>query len=256
MKGPASAGLRLQIVLALAGVILVAYVPLFFAIAQVTRGTSLAYRDDAARSLGRAIAAHVADLRRTDPSALERTMASHVGEGGAIAIGIFGPHGELLASSGPSAEVSRFRTPARPYGEAATRSSTASTRVVDVVLPSGDDGAVLVRVQAEDDRARTAQLVRGIALYMSVFALGLLVFAYIALTRAIVRPIEKLARATDRVAGGARDVDLPSSGAREIAELGSSVREMTARLLKDEQALRDKVDELTTTTKRLTETRE
>ena len=61
-------GLRLQIILALAGIILVAYVPLFFAIAQVTRGTSIAYRVDAARSLGRAVAAHVADVRTTAPS--------------------------------------------------------------------------------------------------------------------------------------------------------------------------------------------
>jgi signal transduction histidine kinase len=249
-------GLRLQIVLALAGVILVAYVPLFFAIAQVTRGTSLAYRDDGARSLGRAVAAHVAGVRLTDPSALERTIASHVGEGGALAIGVYGPNGELYASRGTEAELSLLKPPARPYGEAATRVTSSSGRAMDVVLPSGTDAAVLVRVRAEDDPARTAQLVRGIALYMSVFALALLVFAYIALTRAIVRPIEQLARAADRVATGGRDIDLPSSGAREIAELGSSVRSMTARLLKEEQALRSKVEELTTTTKRLGETRE
>jgi signal transduction histidine kinase len=72
----------------------------------------------------------------------------------------------------------------------------------------------------------------------------------------IVRPIEELARSADRVASGARDLDLPTSGARELAELGTSVRAMTARLLKEEQALRSKVDELTATTRRLGETRE
>lgn len=266
-------GLRLQILLALAGVMLVAYVPLFFAIAQVTRGTSLAYREDAARSLGRAIAAHVAGVRVTDPSALDRTIASHVGEGGALAIGVYGPDGETVATRGLPAEVSLLRAPARPYGEAATRVTSPSGRAMDVVLPSGehetlvDDrrgaagggtryGAVLVRVRAEDDPARTSQLVRGVALYMTVFAIAILAFAYIVLTRAIVRPIEELARAADRIASGGRDLDLPSKGAREIAELGSSVRAMTARLLKEEQALRSKVEELTTTTKRLGETRE
>ncbi|MBL9016447.1 MAG: hypothetical protein JNL83_19820, partial [Myxococcales bacterium] len=172
-------GLRLQIVLALAGVILVAYVPLFFAIAQVTRGTSLAYREDGARSLGRAVAAHVAGVRLTDPTALDRTIASHVGEGGALAIAVYGQNGEVTAQSGPAAELALLRSPARPYGEAATRVASSSGRAMDVVLPSGSDGAVLVRVRAEDDPARTAQLVRGIALYMSVFALALLVFAYI-----------------------------------------------------------------------------
>ena len=249
-------GLRLQILLALAGVMLVAYVPLFFAIAQVTRGLSLAYREDAARSLGRAVAAHVAGVRVTDPPALDRTISSHVGDGGALAIGVYGPGGDVVATSGPASEVATLRPPPRPYGEAADRVMTPSGRAVDVVLPSGSDGAVLVRIRAEDDPARTGQLVRGIALYMSVFALALLVFAYIALTRAIVRPVEQLARAADRVASGARDLDVPSSGAREVAELGSSLRAMTARLLQEERALRGKIDELTATTKRLGETRE
>src|SRR5690606_6040083 len=131
-----------------------------------------------------AVAAHVADTRTSDPSALERTIASHIGDGGVIAIAVFGPGGEVVAQDG--AEDGTVRAPPEPYGEAATRTTSASGRVLDVVLPSGTDAAVVVRVRAEDDPARTAQLVRGIALYMFVFALGLLVFAYIALTRAIV----------------------------------------------------------------------
>lgn len=249
-------GLRLQILLALAGVMLVAYVPLFFAIAQVTRATSLSYREDAARSLGRAIAAHVADVRVTDPPALERTIASHLGESGALAIAVYGSHGELAKSSGSRAEVGMLRAPMHPYGEAATRVTSPSGRALDVVLPTRDDGAVVVRVRAEDDPARTTQLVRAIALYMTLFALAILFFAYIALTRAIVRPIEQLARSADRVASGARDLDVPSSGAREIAELGSSVRAMAARLLAEEKALRGKIEELTMATTRLGEARE
>jgi two-component system, NtrC family, sensor kinase len=251
-------GLRLQIVLALAGVILVAYVPLFFAIAQVTRGTAIAEREDSARSLGRAIAAHVADVRTSDPSSVERTIASHVGAHGALAVGVYGADGELLHSGGEPAEIAALHPPprARPYGEATGRRLSAGGRVLDVVVPSGPDAVVLVAIRTEDDPARSAQLVRGVALYMSVFALALLVFAYIVLTRTIVRPIEQLARAADRVATGARDFELPGSGAREVAELGSSVRAMAARLLTEEQALRTKVEELTMTTRRLGETRE
>lgn len=247
-------GLRVQIVLALAGVILLAYVPLFFAIAQVTRATSLAYREDAARSLGRAVAAHVAEVRAHDPTALERTIASHAGDDGALAVGVYGPSREVVARGGPQAAL--LTAPQLPYGEDARRVSSPAGRAIDVVLPSGGDGAVVVRVRADDDPSRTSQLVRGVALYMIVFAIALLAFAYIALTRVIVRPIEELARAADRVASGGRDLALPRSGAREVAELGSSVRAMTARLLKEEQALRSKVDELTTTTRHLGETRE
>lgn len=248
-------GLRVQIVLALAGVILVAYVPLFFAIAQVTRATSFAYREESARALGRAVASHVSDVAERDPKAIESRLASHVGEGGALAIAVYGASGSVDASAGPANELALLHAPARPYGEAATRVATRSgARALDVVLPSGDR-AVVVRVRTDEDAARSADVVRGIALYMGVFALALLVFAYIALTRAIVRPIEQLARAADRVANGARSFELPAAGAREIADLGSSVRSMASRLIADEKALRTKVEELTTTTRHLGETR-
>jgi signal transduction histidine kinase len=249
-------GLRLQIVLALAGVILVAYVPLFFAIAQVTRATSFAYREEAARALGRAVAAHVGDVAARDPGALSSRLESHVGEGGALAVAVYDHAGAIEASAGSPQEIAAFKPPARPYGEAATRvSSRTGSRALDVVLPAGDR-AVLVRVRTDEDAARSSEVVRGIALYMGVFALALLVFAYIALTRAIVRPIEQLARAADRVANGARAFDLPAGGAREIADLGSSVRSMASRLIADEKTLRKKVEELTTTTRHLGETRE
>jgi signal transduction histidine kinase len=248
------AGLRLQLLLALAGVILVAYVPLFFAIAQFTRATALADRDDAARILGRAIAAHVADVRGYEPKALERVIATHIGEQGAIGIVVYGPHGARVASAGDAASLP---SPPEPYGENASRATASDgARALDVTLPSGADGAVVVRVRAEDDHARTAQLVRGVALYMIVFALLLLFIAYLTLTRAIVRPIERLARAADRVATGSSKLDLPTDGAREVVDLGSSVRAMAARLTAEEHALRAKVDELTKTTKSLGETRE
>ncbi|HSO40322.1 MAG TPA: HAMP domain-containing sensor histidine kinase [Labilithrix sp.] len=249
-------GLRVQILLALGGVILVAYVPLFFAIAQVTRANALAYREESARALGRAVAAHVGDLATSDPQAIASRLDSHVGEGGALAIAVYGSGGTVEASAGPAAEVAALHAPAKPYGEAATRIATrAGTRGLDVVLPAGER-AVLVRVRTDEDATRSADVVRGIALYMGVFALALLVFAYSLLTRGIVKPIELLARAADRVASGARSLELPSTGAREIADLGASVRSMAARLIADEKKLRAKVDELTTTTQRLGETRE
>ncbi len=249
-------GLRLQILLALGGVILVAYVPLFFAVAQVTRATALAYRDDSARALGRAVAAHVGDVMRHDPSELSRVVETHVGESGALAIAAYDANGTIVARAGLPAEIASLHTPERPYGEAASRVATnGGGRGLDVTVPAGD-GAVLVRVRTDEDVSRTAGVVRGIALYMGVFALALLVFAYFTLTRTIVRPIEQLSASADRIARGARTLEMPRSGAREIAELAASLREMTTRLMNEEQSLRDKVGELTTTTRRLSETRE
>ena len=74
-------GLRVQIVLALAGLMLFAFVPLFFAVASVTRATLLD-----AREKGRARS--VAPSRRTwrgtragGRTELERVLGSHVGHG-------------------------------------------------------------------------------------------------------------------------------------------------------------------------------
>jgi signal transduction histidine kinase len=155
-------GLRLQIVLALAGLMLLAFVPLFFAVASLTRATVL-------------------EAREHDAMARPRTAA----------------------------------------------------------VTAGD---------------RATPLVRLVALYMTTFGLALLVFAYLVLTRLIVRPVDQLVDAADRVANGARTLPVPRSGARELIELGASVRAMAERLISEEAALLVKVDELTQTTTRLTET--
>jgi signal transduction histidine kinase len=101
---------------------------------------------------------------------------------------------------------------------------------------------------------RAAPLVRLVALYMVVFGLALLVFAYFSLTRLIVRPIDELVDAADRVAGGARTLRVPRTGARELLDLSASVRSMAERLIAEEAALLLKVEELTETTSRLTRT--
>jgi signal transduction histidine kinase len=166
-------GLRLQIVLSLAGLMVLAFVPLFFAVASLTQA-----------------AMHPAG---------HEVPAAHAGGG----------------------EEAGERRP----GAARTGEGT-------------DRGASLVRL---------------VALYMVVFALALVVFAYFSLTRLIVRPIDELVSAADRVASGARTMRVPRSGARELAELSASVQTMAERLIGEEAALILKVDELTETTRRLTQ---
>jgi signal transduction histidine kinase len=80
------------------------------------------------------------------------------------------------------------------------------------------------------------------------------VFAYFALTRLIVRPVDQLAAATDRIASGARTLRFPRYGARELVDLGASVQAMAGKLISEEAALILKVEELTETTRRLTQT--
>lgn len=97
----------------------------------------------------------------------------------------------------------------------------------------------------------SAPLIRLLALYMGIFALGLLVFMYIAMTRLVVDPVDRLSRAAARVAEGARHLDVPRLGARELGELGQSLSQMTERLRADEEKLRAKIDEATRYAKEL-----
>ena len=97
----------------------------------------------------------------------------------------------------------------------------------------------------------SAPLIRLLALYMGIFALGLLVFMYIAMTRLVVDPVDRLSRAAARVAEGARHLEVPRGGARELADLASSLSQMTERLRADEEKLRAKIDEATRYAKEL-----
>ncbi|HRG99318.1 MAG TPA: HAMP domain-containing sensor histidine kinase [Polyangiaceae bacterium] len=251
-KGP---GLRLQIVLSLAGVLLLSYVPLFFAIAGVTSATLLASRERAAHSIGRAVASHVAHATEAGQLAdLDAVLTADVGSGGARAIAVFDLDGHRIVEAGELAELARLEAPPRPYRESARPAHGARGRALDVVLPA-KAAAVVVRVATDEESVNAAPLVKVVALYMLVFAIALLAFAYFVLTRVLVRPIEELSAAAERVARGARTLDVPRRGAREVVELGRAVDAMASKLLDDEQALRAKVEELTRMTTTLTEAR-
>lgn len=248
-------GLRTQIMLALAGLMVLAFVPLFFAVASLTRATLQGAREQAARALGRVVAAQIGEASRSgDRALLESRLSSDVGEGGVAAIAVYDAQGNLTASAGDRDELGTIHAPRLPCGEAATTVRGASGRALEIVVPE-DNGAVVARVRTDDDADRAAPLVRLVALYMSTFAMALLFFAYFALTRLIVRPLEGLVRAADRVANARTALDLPRVGAGELRQLGESVQSMTARLYANEIALRSKIEELTRTTQRLTETR-
>jgi len=248
-------GLRLQIVLALAGLMLLAFVPLFYAVAGLTRATLSSTREAAARSIGRAVGIHIAFAYGSrDPDAVRRAFAAQAGRDGAEAVRVFDEAGAELAVAGPKEVAGAIEPPDLPAREVARTVHDARGAALDVVMPQGSVIAV-TRVRLDDAGEPSPILVRLVALYMITFAFALLVFAYFALTRLIVRPVDRLVHAADRVASGARDLSVPRPGARELAELAESVEAMARRLLEEEAKLRAKVDELTHTTTRLTEAR-
>lgn len=244
-------GIRVQIVLALAGLLVLAFVPLFFAVAGLTRSTLRSTRDDSARSLGRAVAAHVSEARKARSNAdLEPLLQSEIGSAGLVAVGVYDADGKVIAVAGERScasalprhvpiEIERTRTIQTPTG-----------RALEVLVP-GDRGPVVALLSTDDEAVRAQPLVRLVALYIGIFALALMVFAFMALTRLIVRPIDQLSAAARRVSAGATDLEVPTAGARELADLGMSFATMTRQLRSEEEALKQKIEELERATEEL-----
>ncbi len=246
-------GLRLQILLLLGGLMLLAFVPLFFAVATYASYTLQRVRDTSARALGRAIAGHVAEARENRSRAeLMTLLESEVGTEGVEAIGVYNDKGNPVARIGEPVAVDGLPRGLDPTQEAVREVHTSYGRALAIQVPD-PRGAVIAVLRTDDQAARARPLVRLVGLYTGLVALALLVLAYFALTRLIVRPLDQLSMAAERVAGGARRLDVPQSGARELAELGSSLRTMTDKLISDEEALRRKVDEVERATQSLKE---
>jgi two-component system NtrC family sensor kinase len=247
------AGLRLQILLLLGGLMLLAFVPLFFAVATYTSYALQQVRAAHARSLGRAVAAHVAEARgRRSTEELMTLVSAEIGGEGVEAIGVYGRDGKPLARVGAPRSVDDLPERLVTDREALAEVSGAHGRAISVTIPD-PAGAVVAVIRTDDDSARAAPLVRLVGLYTTLVAVALLILAYFALTRLIVRPLDELARAAERVAGGARTFSAPRSGPRELSELALSLKTMTGRLLSEEEALRRKIDEVERATHSLKE---
>jgi two-component system, NtrC family, sensor kinase len=241
---PRTLGIRLQIVLALSGLLLLAFVPLFVAVASLTRATVRAEREASARSIGRAVAAHVEEARRTrTPRELRALLDHEIGVGGVTALGVYDEHGEAVFRVGEPDTASAL--PAMVPGgiERMRQVVTARGPALEVAVP-GPSGTVAAVVRTDADAGSGTPLFGLLGLYTGLFALALLTFAYIALTRLIVRPLDAISSAARRVAAGARGFDVPARGPSELRSLGESLSEMTAKLRADEQRMRDQIDEL------------
>ncbi|HEY6081585.1 MAG TPA: HAMP domain-containing sensor histidine kinase, partial [Polyangiaceae bacterium] len=245
-------GLRLQILLLLGGLLLLAFVPLFFAVATYTSVTLQQLRLGHARALGRAIAAHVAEARgNRNEAQLLGLLRAEVGTEGVEAIGVYGPAGQRLAASGEPAAVAYLARTGVANGEA-LREVGGDASLLSITVPSVQ-GPVVAVLRVDDQAARAQPLVRLVGLYTALVALALLVIAYFALTRLIVRPLDALARAAERVAGGARRLAVPKTSVPELTDLGTSFGIMTERLIHEEDKLRSKIDEVERATERLKE---
>jgi two-component system NtrC family sensor kinase len=242
-------GIRLQLLLALGSLLVLAFVPLFVAVTSPIRATIASARASSAAALGRAVAGHVTARASSGSADLGPLLDAQIGPGGVSAVGVYDPRGRLAARAGEEHMEDALPGEVTVFAERTAQVQTARGAAVLVVVP-GDPrgalacGAVGVLVRTDPGTTPSAPLVRLVALYTGIVALALLVFAYFSMTRLVVEPIDQLSNAARRVAGGALRLDVPRKGARELVELGSSLAQMTERLRADGEALRSKVAEI------------
>ena len=102
-------GLRLQIVLLLGGLLVCAFVPLFYAVATYTQVALRQVRHEHARQLGRAIAGHVSEaLGQRSQEELESLLNAQAGVGGVEALGVFSESGRVVARAGDPRLIERL----------------------------------------------------------------------------------------------------------------------------------------------------
>ena len=118
------------------------------------------------------------------------------------------------------------------------------------------DGGVEVRVWAPVDGRRTAARRNLFVFYLGLTAATVLLLTYVLLTYFIVRPIDRLRLASERLASGRLQTSVPVQGAAEVARLAATFNEMAAQLREDRAALQDRLEELERTTAELQTTQD
>ena len=92
--------------------------------------------------------------------------------------------------------------------------------------------------------------------YLGLTAATVLLLTYVLLTYFIVRPIDRLRLASERLASGSLRADVPVQGAAEVARLAATFNEMAAQLRADRASLQQRLEELERTTAELTTAQE
>jgi two-component system, NtrC family, sensor kinase len=215
-------GLRAQILLGLSVVFVASFPLLVLAPVQLTQRARLGDRLESARVAARVTAA---GLEALGPMAAQERFDA-----------VTAP----LMSEGAIAGVELLEG-GRPVQ--ARGAVGAGVAVVAPVAPGTD-----LRLWVEPPGADTGGAVtRLLLLYLAVTGGGILLLAYVALTYLIVRPVERVTRAAERLASGAA-VKAPVAGAAEVARLADAFNDMAAQLRGERLALEERLRELERTT--------
>jgi two-component system NtrC family sensor kinase len=112
------------------------------------------------------------------------------------------------------------------------------------------EGDRVVRLWLDTETSARRSLSGLVFLYVGITAAAILLITYVLLGRAIVRPVEELTRASERIAQGG-EARVPVRGAAEVARLAVAFNVMQSQLGREKAALHDRLAELERTTAEL-----
>ena len=212
-------GLRLQLVLALSVAFVIAFALLGIAAVQLNRRSRDEDRARDAQATARAVAAALEE--RPSHSSFVRIADA--------TIGIAGVRGMELEQETLAPWI---------------RGRIGLGRMVSE--PVGDRAVLRIFVEAPEE----VPLSNLFLLYVAVTGGVILLMTNFALTYLIVRPIDAVRRASERLARGG-EVEVPVRGAAEVARLAATFNEMARQLRADRSALEQRLIELEQTTREL-----
>lgn len=237
----ASFGLRMQIALALLGVLVLAASLAMVAIHPLASASGRIARRRLGITLSRAVAGQVWLTRsRADVQTL---LEESVGDGGLAGVAVYDLRGTLEARAG----ILMLRASQHPPLHDG-HVIAGDVMSVSVLLPGR--GVFAAETSLEPGPAERA-VPALIVLYTASAGLLALVVVYLLLTRWIIRPVESLTRAAERVAAGRRDVRAETRGAIEVVGAADAFNRMTEQLSAREAELNARVQELERTTREL-----
>jgi two-component system NtrC family sensor kinase len=218
-------GLRAQILLALSAAFLVSFTLLGVLVISVAKRAQELERLRRSAAAAEALAVALSPDERTAPA--PEALARLVGRADVRGISL-----------------------APPSGPAVALGDTRGQPSANSLLPNGDRLSIWTVPLEYEAPSLLGPLLR---LYLVVTAILILLIAYIALTRLIVRPVENLTRASEKLAAGRHEGAVPVAGAAEVARLAVSFNRMAAELRQEKLELERRLKELEGRTRELRE---
>ncbi|MDI7266834.1 MAG: HAMP domain-containing sensor histidine kinase [Myxococcota bacterium] len=237
---PRSLGLRLQIVLSLAalmgvilGLLAMGVGTLLPAVVEREVGEA---RVEMARAMARNLSAAAAS-----PDGGRALIHRALAGPGVTGVAVWDRSGRAVTVETPGAPP--MRPTAQPSFSVPRVSETAAGTIV--LEPSPDrsaTAAVRVTLGAAGDRARSLQGL--LLMYLGLSVISVLVFGYVALTRLIVRPVERIAAAARRLGEGRDDARAQAAGGRELVELASAFNAMAEEVATHRRGMEEQIASL------------